>query len=128
MTHKLLIKLIVIALAVAALGGAAIAEARSKTRLTDISVSPNENGGSRISGVVVSGRERCHVNRRVHLFRRLGRGRNVRRDRKVGSDRATPNGDGSQFRIDFEGSGRYYAYVKRTRSCGRAYSRVVRVP
>ena len=100
---------------------------RTKTRITDTSVNPNDDGGNRISGVVVSGRESCHNNRKVFLFKKKGRVRNVRRDTKIGSDRATPNGDGSQFRIDFEGSGKYYAYVKKSKSCGGAYSRVVSV-
>ena len=124
MTRKLFV---VLALTVIALSGAAIAEARTKTRITDISVNPNDEGGNRISGVLVSGREKCHNNREVLLFRKRGRERNVRRDRRIGSDRATPNGDGSQFRIDFEGSGKYYTYVKQTRSCSRAYSGIVSV-
>ena len=106
---------------------AASAAARAKTRITDTSVNPNDDGGNRISGVVVSGREKCHNNRKVVLFRKKGRKRNPSRDRKVGSDRATPNGDGSQYRIDFEGSGKYYTYVKQTKACGRAYSGVVSV-
>ncbi len=76
---------------------------------------------------MVSGREKCHNDRKVVLFKKKGRKRNPSRDRKVGSDRATPNGDGSQYRIDFEGSGKYYTYVKQTKSCGRAYSGVVSV-
>lgn len=106
---------------------AASAGARTKTTITDTSVNPNDDGGSRISGVVVSGRETCHNNRKVVLFKKKGRKRNVRRDKKIGSDRATPNGDGSQYRIDFEGSGKYYTYVKQTKSCGRAYSGIVSV-
>ena len=106
---------------------AASAAARAKTTITDTSVNPNDDGGNRISGVVVSGRENCHNNRKVVLFKKKGRKRNVRRDKKIGSDRATPNGDGSQYRIDFEGSGKYYTYVKQTKSCGRAYSGIVSV-
>ncbi len=124
MTRKLFV---VLAITVTALSGAAIAEARTRTSITDTSVNPNDEGGNRISGVVVSGRESCHNNRKVFLFKKKGRVRNVRRDTKIGSDRATPNGDGSQFRIDFEGSGKYYAYVKKSKSCGGAYSRVVTV-
>jgi len=103
------------------------AAARAKTKITDTSVNPNDDGGNRISGVVVSGREKCHNNRKVVLVKKTGRKRNVRRDEKIGSDRATPNGDGSQYRIDFEGSGKYYTYVKKTKSCGGAYSGVVSV-
>ena len=124
MTRKLFV---VLAITVTALSGAAIAEARTRTSITDTSVNPNDEGGNRISGVVVSGREKCHNNRKVVLFRKNGRKRNVSRDEKIGSDRATPNGDGSQYRIDFEGSGKYYTYVKQTKSCGRAYSGVVSV-
>lgn len=105
----------------------AAASAGTKTRITDTSVNPNDDGGNRISGVVVSARESCHNNRKVLLFKRKGSKRNVRRDKKIGSDRATPNGDGSQFRIDFEGSGKYYAYVKKSKRCGGAYSGVVSV-
>jgi hypothetical protein len=124
MTRKLFV---VLAITVTALSGAAIAEARTRTSITDTSVNPNDEGGNRISGVVVSGREKCHNNRKVVLFKKKGRKRNVRRDEKIGSDRATPNGDGSQYRIDFEGSGKYYTYVKQTKGCGRAYSGVVSV-
>ena len=70
MTRKLFV---VLAITVTALSGAAIAEARTKTRITDTSVNPNDEGGNRISGVVVSGRESCHNNRKVFLFKKKGR-------------------------------------------------------
>ncbi len=130
MTRKLLV---VLALTVLALSGAAIAEALTTTRLPAPSVNPNDEGGQRISGFVVSSRERCHNDRKVFLFKKKGRRRglprNPRRDRRIGFDRATPNGDGSQYRINFNGrhSGKFYTYVHKTESCSRAYSRVVTV-
>ncbi|MDQ3719270.1 MAG: hypothetical protein M3350_00515 [Actinomycetota bacterium] len=86
-----------------------------------------EDDQRRYSGYVVSDREKCHKNRNVSLYRKRGRGRNIRRDRKVGSDRATPNGPGSQWKIDTGQRAQFYAYAKRTRSCTGAYSRIVSV-
>ncbi len=98
--------------------------ARTRTRLT-ISAA----GGS-ISGFVFSTNESCHPNRRVAVYklRRGGKSKNRSRDRLVGTDTATPNGDrgGSQYRVNVEKSGKYYAYVRGTGRCRSAFSKVVR--
>jgi hypothetical protein len=124
MTRKLLISFVV----VLALAGGALAEAASpaKTKLT-ISASAFE-GVNTFSGFVISKKDGCHNGRTVRVYERVGRSRNLKRDEKIGSDRATPNGDGSQYRVDTEEGGTFYAYVKATRKCKAAFSKAISQP
>ena len=123
MTRKLFV---VLAITVTASRGAAIARPAPRqgsptprsTRMTTEGTASRAWWSARARAVTTTARSPCS-SRRAR--------RNVRRDKKIGSDRATPNGDGSRCRIDFEGSGKYYTYVKQTKSCGRADSRVVTV-
>ena len=124
MTRKLSTALVAL-LAVAAAGTATVAEAAtSKTKLS-ISASTG-NGENRFGGFVKSSRDSCHNGRKVYLYKQKGRKRNLKRDKKVGSERATPNQDGSQYNIGTEESGKFYTYVKATRRCKSALSKVVR--
>ena len=121
MSRKLLIGALVTALA-AALVSATMAGAATKTKLT---ISAQESG---FSGFVISDDGECHNGRKVTLYKKKGKKRRPRKDRKIGSDIATPNGPGSQWRIDAEGTrGKFYAYVKRGNGCSRAFSKVKRL-
>jgi hypothetical protein len=115
--------------AVAALSLPALSPAaasRAKTKLT-ISASTFE-GENTFSGFVTSKRQSCHVDRKVYVYEQVGRSRSLRRDELIGTDRATPNGPGSQYRVDTAQGGRFYAYAKATRRCNAAFSKTVRPP
>ena len=124
MTRKLATSLVAL-LAVAVAGTATIAEAAtSKTKLS-ISASTG-NGKNRFGGFVRSSRDSCHNGRRVYLYKQKGRKRSLKRDKKLASERATPNQDGSQYALGTEETGKFYTYVKATRRCKSALSKVVR--
>jgi hypothetical protein len=125
MTRKPPIALVAV-LAVAAGGTLAEAATQTKTKL-NISASTFE-GVNTLSGFVISKKDACHNGRTVHVYERVGSSRNLRRDEKIGSDKATPNGDGSQYRVDTEEGGTFYAYVKATRKCKAAFSKAVSQP
>jgi hypothetical protein len=87
--------------------------APARTRVT---IQSEQTG---FSGYVSSTRESCANGRRVLLYRRQGT-RNVR----VGSDIAQANGDRFQWAIQVPQGGKYFAAVRRTRSCYGARSRL----
>ena len=123
MTTRKLTSALAALLAVGAAGAATVAHAASSARISISATSADD--ANRFSGFVTSSRDSCHNGRTVHLYKQRGRTRSVGRDTRVGSDRATPNQDGSQYSIATGQSGRFYAYVKATRSCNAAFSKVV---
>jgi hypothetical protein len=110
-------KLIAVAMAVAALGSAAVAGPSTAATKTSARVTiQTEEAG--FSGFVLSKKSSCHSGRKVVLYRVAG-GKSVR----AGSDTAQPNGDGSQWKIDVTRSGKYYAKVGATSKCKAASSK-----
>jgi hypothetical protein len=126
MTRKLFTTVVAV-LAVAAGGTVAEAATPAKTKLT-ISGGTGGPGGNSFSGFVISKRDSCHIGRTVTLYEQVGATRSLKRDEKIGTDQATPNGDGSQYFIDTEEGGTFYAYVKATRKCKAAFSKSVSPP
>jgi hypothetical protein len=118
MSRKLLVGFMVAALAAAALASATTAGAATRTKLT---ISAQEGG---FSGFVISALDKCHNGRKVTLYKKKGTKPRPKKDKRIGTDVATPNGDGSQWRIDTDQRGKFYAYVSRSKGCGAAYSKV----
>jgi hypothetical protein len=127
MTRKLFAAVVAVLAVGAGATTAAQAGTPAKTRLT-ISAGTGDPGVTTFSGFVISKRDSCHNGRNVVLYQRVGASRNPKRDEKIGTDRATPNGDGSQYFIDTEDGGTFYAYVKATRNCKAAFSKAVSPP
>jgi hypothetical protein len=84
---------------------------------TDLSIQAQQGG---FFGFVSSPKHKCELNRKVKLYK-------VRRgaDQKIGSDIAQPNGPDSQWSINTDKSGKFYAKVGATDTCGKAVSEVV---
>ena len=122
MQRKLLTGVLGAMVAAVALVPTATAGSAVKSKVT---ISAQEGS---FSGFVLSEDDDCHNGRKVTLYRRKAgvRKPNYKKDRKIGSDIATPNQDGSQWKIDIEQRGKYYAHVKKTRGCRAAYSKVKR--
>jgi hypothetical protein len=130
MTRTLPTKLIAGALAVASLGmaalgtvGSADAEAKSRPAGASLSIQTEEVG---FSGFIISRNESCQNDRKIILMRQRNKKRSLKKDRKIGSDFATPNGDGAQWFVNTDETGKFYAYAKATKHCKRALSPVVR--
>lgn len=122
-TRKLTTALAALVAAVGTAGAATVAHAATSAKISISATGADD--ANRFSGFVTSSRDSCHNGRTVYLYKQRGRTRSVGRDTRVGSDRATPNQDGSQYSIATGQSGRFYAYVKATRSCNAAFSKVV---
>jgi len=110
-----------VSLGAASLGAAGTAEAKSTGAKVSIEA---QQGG--FFGYVKSKKESCESGRKVTLLKQTGRRRNVRRDQKIGSDIAQPDGPDSMWAINTDEEGKFYAYVKATKNCGKAFSNTVR--
>ena len=98
----------------------AFAPAASRTATT-VTIQAQEGG---FFGYVKSKKQACE-NRNVTLYRQAGGTRNRARDVRVGSDLAQPNGPDSMWSIATDEAGKFYAYVKATKTCAEAYSKSV---
>jgi len=126
MTRTATTKFVATALAAVSLGAASLGTAgtaEAKSAGAKISIEAQQGG---FFGYVKSKKESCESGRKVTLLKQTGRKRNVRRDQKIGSDIAQPNGPDSMWSINTDGQGKFYAYVKATKNCGKAFSKTVR--
>ena len=115
-----------IAVAISALcalvGMAAIASAKRPAR-TKVSIEAQQGG---FFGYVHSPKQDpCELNRKVKLYKQKGDHHNRRTDELIGKDTAQPNGPDSQWSINTNRSGRFYAFTKKVPGCKGAYSRTV---
>ena len=104
---------VVLAIAAISLTGAMAttqASAHGKAK-TSISIEAQSGG---FFGYVHSSDSSCEAGRKVTLFTKSGQ--------KVGSDIAQPNGSDSMWSINTDGSGKFFAKVGKTSSCGGATS------
>ena len=84
---------------------------------TDLSIQAQQGG---FFGFLSSPKHQCELNRKVNLYKvRHGA------DKKIGSDVAQPNGPDSQWSVNTNKSGKFYAKVRATDTCGKAVSQVV---
>ncbi len=67
----------------------------------------------------------CELNRKVKLYKQRGSEQNRRVDKKIGTDVAQPNGPDSQWNINTNKSGKFYAFTKRVAGCKGDYSKTV---
>ncbi len=105
-----------LALALAASAALAGPVSAAKTGAT-LSIQVEQDG---VSGFVKSSKGSCHSGRKVTIYRKVSGP-----DKKAGSDTATPNQDGSQYKVSLSRAGKYYALVKATKSCKAKKSRTV---
>lgn len=103
------------ALALAAAAAAALAGPASAAKTgIRVSIQTEQDG---VSGFVKSSKTSCHSGRKVTVYRKVSGP-----DKKAGSDTATPNQDGSQYKVSLAKAGKYYAVVKATSKCKGAKS------
>ena len=111
-------KLSVSALAVAAVASAMFAGPASAAKTgIRLSIQTEQDG---VSGFVKSSKGSCHSGRKVTVYRKVSGP-----DKKAGSDTATPNQDGSQYKVSLSKAGKYYAVVKANRKCKGKTSKTV---
>ncbi len=67
----------------------------------------------------------CELNRKVKLYKQKGSEQNRRVDEKIGSDVAQPNGPDSQWNVNTNKSGKFYAFTKKVPGCKGDYSKTV---
>ncbi len=67
----------------------------------------------------------CELNRKVKLYKQKGSEHNRRVDEKIGSDVAQPNGPDSQWNVNTNKSGKFYAFTKPVDGCKGDYSKTV---
>jgi hypothetical protein len=101
------------------LAGVAVARDRARTK---VSIEAEAGG---FFGFVHSPKHSCELNRKVKLYKQKGSEQNRRVDQKIGSDVAQPNGPDSQWNINTEKSGKFYAFTKRVSGCKGDYSKTV---
>jgi hypothetical protein len=76
-------------------------------------------------GFVHSPKQSCESGRKVALFKQKGAQQNLSQDTKIGTDIAQPNGPDSQWSINTNQPGLFYAHVGRTSVCKADFSRTV---
>jgi hypothetical protein len=92
---------------------------------TATSVSIKHQSGGFFGYVHSSKQDPCELNRKVYLYKLKGNGYDPANDKLIGSDIAQPNGPDSMWSINTNASkGDFYAFVHKTSSCGKAYSKV----
>jgi hypothetical protein len=72
-----------------------------------------------------SAAQRCEAGRKVILFKQKGSSRDPRQDKKIGTDIAQPNGPDSQWSVNTNKSGLFYAKAPRKPGCKAGYSPTV---
>jgi hypothetical protein len=76
-------------------------------------------------GFVHSSKQSCEAGRKVALFKQKGSTQNLSQDTKIGTDIAQPNGPDSQWSINTNKTGRFYAHVGKIPGCKPDFSRTV---
>ena len=110
-----------VTLAMAALTGSASAGITS----TATTVSIKHQSGGFFGYVHSSKQDPCELNRKVYLYKLKGNGYDPKNDKLIGSDVAQPNGPDSMWSINTNANrGDFYAFVHKTSSCSKAFSKV----
>ncbi|MGH2975051.1 MAG: hypothetical protein ACRDLL_09335 [Solirubrobacterales bacterium] len=103
-------------------GMAAIAGARDLAT-TRVSIEAEQGG---FFGYLHSPKHNpCELNRSVKLYKQKGDHHDRSVDQLIGSDLAQPNGPDSQWNVNTDKSGKFYAFTKGTSSCKSDYSPTV---
>jgi len=103
-------------------GMASIASARDRAT-SKVSIEAEQGG---FFGYLSSPRHNpCELNRKVLLYKQKGDHQNRGVDTLIGSDLAQPNGPDSQWNVNTNQSGRFYAFTKQTAQCQADFSRTV---
>jgi len=113
--------LVTLALTLVALTSSASAGIAS----TPTTVSIKHQSGGFFGYVHSSKQDPCELNRKVYLYKLKGNGYDPKNDKLIGSDIAQPNGPDSMWSINTNAkSGNFYAFVHKTSSCSKAFSKV----
>jgi hypothetical protein len=89
---------------------------------TTVSIKAQKGG---FFGYVHSDKQKCEANRKVVLYKQKGSEQKPSQDTKIGHDFAQPNGPDSQWSINTNKSGKFYAKAAETSSCHHAFSKTV---
>jgi ribosomal protein L27 len=89
---------------------------------TTVSIKAQQGG---FFGYVHSDKQKCEAGRKVVLYKQKGTEQKPTQDTKIGHDFAQPNGPDSQWSINTNKSGRFYAKAVETSSCHKAFSKTV---
>jgi hypothetical protein len=103
--------------AVLAVAGALAVPALAGAAQSDVSIQAEQGG---FFGYVHSPKQNCELNRTVELFKvRAGD------DKLIGTDTAQPNGPDSQWFVNTNKPGSFYAHIAKKGNCAAATSPVV---
>jgi hypothetical protein len=112
---------VVIALVCGAVAFAGIAFAGAVR--TKVTIQAQQGG---FFGYVHSRKQSCEAGRKVALYRQKGSSPDRSVDDKIGTDIAQPNGPDSQWSVNTNKHGMFYAFAHRIQGCKKGMSETVR--
>ncbi|SRR6266487_6547577 len=118
--RKMLLATATVAALTMALALAAVALAGTATKVT---IEAQQGG---FFGFVHSSKQDpCELNRKVKLYKQKGSEQKPHTDRLIGTDIAQPNGPDSQWSINTDKSGKFYARTPAKGICDRGASKTI---
>jgi hypothetical protein len=115
------IAVLVVASAALVFAGIALAADAS----TKVTIQAQQGGFFGLVHTKNSAAERCEANRKLILYKQTGSSQRPRQDIKIGSDIAQPNGPDSQWFVNTNKSGKFYAKAPPKTGCLAGFSPTV---